>query len=888
MRYYDIIRNTSSNVNMQSIISACNDALPPNLPCKPYYHPELQNGTALLSSEDALNAYMVSYGEMHTMKCRAALQNFPYNEITGKVEIVDWGCGQGIGSLCVIEALQQHDLLQWLERVALIEPSNAARERAIFNVRHVLKGSSTNIVQSHKYLPGNGEQDEIIGIKYVARNVIHVFSNILDIPSIDLKKLANIVAVNGHKHFILCVGPLNPNSYRVDEFCKIFGEQLYFSNISDKHYSRTSNTYHEYTCKTKCFLYNTTPLIEYTPQPQHHESLQPIYSEYDPRFALINGSISQGLCQLYEIFERILHPTDIIILQPDINGDKPDLVIVRPHKGILIVNICEKKFTSEYELVKYKEKENVVETFQSKTDEVLSPFSVIDTYQRNLIRLHVDTLLDKVLVNKKNWHLIKKMIVFTQYTSKEAWGKFKDASTNHTSIWGRDLLDNKTLQDNLFHSLSFTANNSDFDDGTMRQFLRLLSPQWHSYNEGSPFKLTTIQRNLAISKENSQQKISGTAGAGKTQVLATRAINAQVRTGGNVLVLMFNIALTNYMKFRLGQVQADFPWSKITIDYYHHFFRTQANNCNLHISFNSYEAEDFFKGSEHKIRKYDAIFIDEVQDYKSEWLHLLYRYFLKENGEFVVFGDPKQNIYNRELDRDGNVRLRFVAGSWNNQLSKSHRFANAQLANLSYQYQLNFVPQQVDPSSENLENILQSSLDTFIKYWRLKKDTPPKTLASNCRWIINEYHLDPRDVVILSNTRGMLRGIDYHYRKETKLETLCDFSSLEKWYELLKIHHLSAQEARTNNLFNNDHEALCKHKKVAFTMDSACLKLSTIHSYKGWEAPSVILIIEPEMKGNLDDVALIYTAITRARSNLFVLNLGNMKYDNFFMQHTQR
>ncbi len=895
MRYYDVIKNMSSTINMQSIISACRDALPPDLSYRAYRHPALNHGTALLSSEDALNAYMVSYGEMHTMKCRAAMQNFPYNEITGSFEIIDWGCGQGIGSLCTIEALQQHNLLQWLKRVALIEPSNAARERAILNVRYALKSSNAQIAQSNKYLPGNGENDEITGIKYIASNVIHIFSNILDVTSINLKKLANVVAIDGHKHFILCIGSINPNSYRIDEFCKIFGEQLYFSNINDQHYSRTSDTYYEYTCKTKCFLYNAAPLIEYTPQRQHQQSLQPIYSEYDPRFALINGSISQELCQLYEILERITQPTDIIILQPDINGDKPDLVIVRPHRGILIINICEKNFTSGYELVKHIENDNYVETFQSKIDEILSPFSVIDAYQKNLIRLHVDTLLDKVLVNKKNWNLIKKMILFTQHTTSESRLKFKDASTNYTAIFGKDLLENKTLQNNLFQLLGFNYIQNDFDDGTMRKFLRILSPQWHSYNEGKPIKLTTTQRNLSISKENSQQKISGTAGAGKTQVLATRAINAQVRTGGNVLVLMFNIALTNYMRFRLGQVQADFPWSKITIDYYHHFFRAQANNLDLHVSFHSYDKEDFFKSCENNIKKYDAIFIDEVQDYKSEWLHLLYRYFLKENGEFVVFGDPKQNIYNRELDNDGNVRLGFVSGRWNNQLNENKRFANIQLAKLAYQYQRTFTPQKVDINLDNANTTIQSTLDTFIKYWYLKDETSTNTLSSNCRWIMQEYHLDPRDVVILSNTRGILQGIDYYYRQTTNTGTLCDFCSLEKWRDLLKIHHLSAQQARYNNLFKKDFEALCKHRKIAFTMDSANLKLSTIHSYKGWESRSVILVIEPELQHSgdntaemIDDIALIYTAITRARNNLFVLNLSNKKFDTFFRQHAQR
>ena len=76
-------------------------------------------------------------------------------------------------------------------------------------------------------------------------------------------------------------------------------------------------------------------------------------------------------------------------------------------------------------------------------------------------------------------------------------------------------------------------------------------------------------------------------------------------------------------------------------------------------------------------------------------------------------------------------------------------------------------------------------------------------------------------------------------------------------------------------------------------MDTNNLKLSTIHSFKGWEAPTVILFIESEegdlqkfkVPSNLDNPELIYTAITRARENLYIINLGNKKYDDFFKNH---
>lgn len=50
------------------------------------------------------------------------------------MEIIDWGCGQGIGSVCVIDFLKDRELTRWLKRVTLIEPSAEALERAQANV----------------------------------------------------------------------------------------------------------------------------------------------------------------------------------------------------------------------------------------------------------------------------------------------------------------------------------------------------------------------------------------------------------------------------------------------------------------------------------------------------------------------------------------------------------------------------------------------------------------------------------------------------------------------------------------------------------------------------------------------------------------------------------
>ena len=130
---YKTLLNQLKIPNISNIIDMCHDSISNQWKSCAWKHPELIHGIGLLASEEALNCYMSAYGEMHVGKCRAAIMNFPYDRLTGSIEIVDWGCGQGIGSATLIESLQQRGLLNWVKKITLVEPSPNALQRAECN-----------------------------------------------------------------------------------------------------------------------------------------------------------------------------------------------------------------------------------------------------------------------------------------------------------------------------------------------------------------------------------------------------------------------------------------------------------------------------------------------------------------------------------------------------------------------------------------------------------------------------------------------------------------------------------------------------------------------------------------------------------------------------------
>lgn len=80
-------------------------------------------------------------------------------------------------------------------------------------------------------------------------------------------------------------------------------------------------------------------------------------------------------------------------------------------------------------------------------------------------------------------------------------------------------------------------------------------------------------------------------------------------------------------------------------------------------------------------------------------------------------------------------------------------------------------------------------------------------------------------------------------------------------------------------IMTKDYDNIREHKKAHFYMHPGFMKISTIHSFKGWESKMVFLIIDKyvENKQSLDE--LIYTGITRCKEHLYIVNMNNSLYD---------
>ena len=269
----------------------------------------LEHGTAVLETEEQCCAYMAAYGPMHRHKLIRALDEneFPYKIIDNGVEIYDWGCGQGIGTIAVIEKLRQHGWLSRLKKVTLEEPSNVARQRAVLNVRQALKGLNKEIIDIPYYLPSdNGDNSKsITKIDVHEPCAIHIFSNILDIEAVSLKGVSKMITSSGAQHIVLCIGPANLNESRINAFSYYFKKEglRMFTEFRDTNFGHHPNG-RAYGCLIKSFTYSLKPNSNILHKYKYFAPVQ-LFAAYSD--VNLQGSSLQSAFEILAPFDMTAH-----------------------------------------------------------------------------------------------------------------------------------------------------------------------------------------------------------------------------------------------------------------------------------------------------------------------------------------------------------------------------------------------------------------------------------------------------------------------------------------------------------------------------------------------------------------------------------------------------
>lgn len=178
----------------------------------------LCNGKALLRSVGQMKAYLYHYGDIHRQKLLKAYSNLPEYLFKENFSVMDWGCGQGLGSIILDEFIEKvKGVTDIITDVTLIEPSRNCLRQAIGYIEWTLPKAILTPIN---------KREENISLEDVClqeKIVVHILSNIVGMPEFSGKGLIRVLDSTPHyRHVIVMVSPFYPEEgrgKRMDEFC---------------------------------------------------------------------------------------------------------------------------------------------------------------------------------------------------------------------------------------------------------------------------------------------------------------------------------------------------------------------------------------------------------------------------------------------------------------------------------------------------------------------------------------------------------------------------------------------------------------------------------------------------------------------------------------------
>lgn len=622
-----------------------------------------------------------------------------------------------------------------------------------------------------------------------------------------------------------------------------------------------------------------------------------------------------GEWYLINYLEENLDDTYEVFFNPYLDGDRPDIIILKEHCSAFIIEV------KDWNLSSYRitEKNNWEVFDGSKSSRKSSPHSQAFRYKKNLYDLHLPVVGLARLTNPNFYNLVhcfvyfhdsdKNAIDLLYYPAEEKQKEEQirlnklvqenkidfnsyEKSSGYLDRKKRNLQRDKGISlgsdrlSLLVKKIKQKSKHVLFDENVYIDFKRRLSPPDHTLNQGIEINFDKKKQLPLTKSNNGKEKIKGVAGCGKTSILSQRAINAHQRHDSPVLILTFNITLKNYIRDKISDIQGNRNFSSFEISNYHQFYNSQVNNTEEDIVelIDRYGIErlysvDIFKNSD--VTKYQTILVDEIQDYQSEWVKIIRDNFLCENGEMVLFGDESQNIYQRDIGRSPVVAQGF--GRWI-KLNRSYRTSlDSPLNQLFKDFQMQFLIDKYSDTEIVDVNPIQMGIGfSLLKYESIPVNEWKKSVFESMQSYIKSYDLHPNDVVILSSKISLVRQLNEYWIEKEK--THCMF---ETFKELSVCTNKSVDELKElddnkiNMIVNQnkaDVERVRRTKKNHFYSNSGLIKISTIHSYKGLEAKTVFYIMSEE-----DDAEIVYTSITRSSENLVVFDLGSKNVCSGFL-----
>lgn len=602
-----------------------------------------------------------------------------------------------------------------------------------------------------------------------------------------------------------------------------------------------------------------------------------------PPWAELNSlrtPLTNGERALAQFLDDNLPASWRIYVQPYINNMRPDVVVVNPYVGLVVFEV------KDWELSRYHFREGkLVATTATNMWIEEDPVKKAQWYAKSLFEQFL--VSDEAVLPiglHPNSRATSRPAVYFHCASTQSVQNLYQGRAGDVIKAGYDLQTIPGLRQLVpYYHLQRSQFIRDAQVTALDNIHSWLAPPKHALSQVRTTQLVTGQAPYAKPGKGCR-RIRGVAGAGKSFVLSHRAARANAE-GRKIALLCFNITMSHILRDLLKQAPYDVTWSNVTWAHFHAFVIGLGIDAGLIISDVS-ETEDVYSGSsppskqestpidpvwvlnqihagkhtpQFKAPTFGGIYIDEGQDFDPRWIDALSP-MLSEGGELVLFADHRQNIYGRDGGCDKTKAMKNCRfGKWAQLPRKSFRIPERIALFLNHFAATVEVGDEEDLAIEDFavpEPISGLPLDVLAWHNIASVESALESLDSALSTLGNP---NPGDVVVLMpDHKSGLRAV----------------SLLQDRYP--QIVHVFGD--------GGPDSPESRRRKMAFWMGRGGLKMSTIHSFKGWELENVILIWPPSDElsylNTRQQAALFYTGVSRAMRNMIVLNC-NRSYDRF-------
>src|SRR5690625_2499594 len=614
----------------------------------------------------------------------------------------------------------------------------------------------------------------------------------------------------------------------------------------------------------------------------------------------IGRSATAGERLLFRTLKNYLPEDYIVYYEPEIHGKCPDIVVVGPDVGLIVLEV--KDYTKNT-LFRLNQDEWTLLNANGEHSTVQSPVKQARDYTFNIMNaLQRDKELTQA--EGKYKHRLKFPCgygtVFTRLHQKDFIEHGLYSIIEPSLSFARDEIDPDRegfSEENLMEKLTnmfivpFRLKEPLSKD-EIDHIRFILFPEVRisaEYTKPAPYQddlllslhdmktMDLHQENLAKQIGDKNRLIRGVAGSGKTLILASRAkLLAKQHPDWKILILCYNISLASYIQQMIHHMMQE-PDDLFDYDFSDEESSTKKGNDQVEVfNFHQWLSQKLKTKSEDDIpnlidsiekdetahSKYDAILIDEGQDFKGEWFKLVSQMLNPETKSLLLVEDRAQSIYKRKRSYVQDTGLDFTGRS--KILNINYR-NTAQIVKFAWDFYQNQSSLKSKIVKKGTEEEIIAPQSTRRKgpeptVYRVESfSAEAKMVAEKIKELHTSHKLPLSECLILYRVKSIKK---------------------EKYVEDLK-RDLKKEEIPYDWVTEN------KESKREFSKDEETVKISTIDSSKGLDFQTVFIVNLDNMPFHLEEdkereASLLYIGMTRAKDYLCLTYSGDSEFTDYF------